>query len=409
MSAPPKTPLRGWAVLLLTGVVGLLFFLDRNTLATLKTTLGQELGITNQDYSFLVTAFMAPYIAMYFFVGKLVDRHGTRIGVMFFVLAMSVATLLCGLAQNKWQMAGARMLLGMAEAGVMPAVFVAVTAWFPPERRAFAFSVRAPVQSLGPIIAPSFAVAITLALGWRFVFWIPALLGVGVAAVWWFTDTGDAGAPAQRPVTSLREVLMNRTLWGIFAVRILTDPFWFLLQFWQAGYLQESLGVSFANLGKLLWLPPLCESILGLGLAWYSDHLIRSGVKAPRARAWILVGLIALLPCAFILASVPTVSVAIVMLILTQFMSHSWLSGTSLLAAELVEKGRMASVIAVMSALGGISSIAVQAVAGTVVDWFGYSTLFTLSACVYPVATLVIWHCYLRARPQVAAAGASVA
>lgn len=391
----PKIPWRGWAVLVLTGVAGFLFFLDRNVLAALKTTLGTTLGITNEDYSMLVTAFLAPYILMYFFVGRFIDRWGTRISVSTFVVLMSVAALLSGLARDKWQLSGARALLGIAEAGVQPAIFVAVATWFPPERRAFAFALRAPIQAVGPIVAPVFAAFAALSFGWRSAFWMPAVAGIAITALWWTTDSGDRETARCAPV-SIRSVLLDRTLWGIFAARILTDPFWFLLQFWQAGYLQESLGVSLAGVGKLLWLPPLGETLLGLALGWYSDRLIRRGLAPPRARAWILIALVALTPCALVLAAVRHVDVAIAMLVITQFMSHGWLGGTTLLAAEYCPKERMASVVGVMSALGGISSIVVNAAAGLLVDWFGYSILFLLAVAVFPVAAAIVWRCYLR-------------
>lgn len=395
MIYPRNIAPRAWLIILMTGLAGMLFFLDRNVLAALKTTLSREMGLSNNDYSMLVTAFMAPYILTYFFIGRAVDRYGTRVGLAVFVGAMSAATFLCGMAQDKWQLAGARVLLGIAEAGLMPATFVAITKWFPSDRRAFAISLRAPIQALGPILAPVMAASVTLALGWRFAFWVPAALGLVFVLVWWRVDTPQTAEEVAQPSTSFWDVFRDRRLWGIYAIRIVTDPFWFLLQFWQAGYLQEALGLDLAAAGRLLWLPPFCESIAGIGLALLSDRLVRrfGGV---RARSAILVGLIVLTPSAFVLAFTKSVPIAVTMLIVAQFMSHSWMTGTTLLAAEVADKGRMASVIGVMSALGGISSIAVNAVAGTLVDWFGYSALFLIGTGVFPMAALIVWRCYLR-------------
>lgn len=384
----------------------MLFFLDRNTLANLKTTLGSELGITNPQYSMLVTAFMAPYIAMYFVVGWIIDRIGTRKGVAIFVLLMSLATLICGLANNVWQMAGARMLLGIAEAGIMPATFVALTRWFPPHRRAFVVSVRAPIQNFGTVISPVFAAFIALHIGWRFAFWIPGAIGIVVAIVWWFVETKPTAAESAAAPTSLFSVMLCRAFWGIFAIRILIDPFWFLLQFWQAGYMQEAMGLSLKGVGMWLWIPPTCEAILGLFLGWYSDSLIRKGKSPVRARSMILIGLLALFPCVYVLAFSKSVSLSIVMLVTTMFMSHAWMGGVTLLAAEIAPKGTMASVIGVMSALGGVSSLAVQAVAGHVVDWLGYSALFMASGSVFPIAAFIVWRCYLRKSPEELAASA---
>lgn len=394
----PAVGSRAWQVLVLTGCIGMLFFLDRNVLSALKSTLSAELTLGNRDYSMLLTAFMTPYIVGYFFIGRLVDRHGTRICLVMFIGGMSLAMLLCGLAQDKWQLAGGRALLGLAEAGVMPATFVAVTRWFPTERRGFAIAVRAPLQALGHITAPLFAATVTLSLGWRFVFYIPALLGVLLAVLWWRVDTPYGTGEAVRPASSFRGVFLDRRLWGIYAVRILTDPFWFLLQFWQTGYLQEAHGLDLSEAGRLLWLPPFCESIAGIGLGLLSDRLVRrwGGV---RARAGVLVGLVALVPCVIVLATTRNVPLAVTMLVVAQFMSHSWLTGTTLLAAEIADKGKIASVIGVMSALGGLSSLGVNALAGTLVDWFGYPALFLIGTAVFPIAAALVWWCHLR-RPM---------
>ena len=355
----------------------------------------REIGLTNQNYSLLVTAFMAPYIFTYFFAGGWVDRYGTRSSVAVFVLGMSIATVLCGLAENKWQMAGARVLLGVAEAGIMPAVFVAITQWFPVDRKATAVAIAAPVGALGSILAPVFVATVTLRWGWREAFWIPGIAGLGVMVLWWAVEKVPAASPGRRPAILVREVLADRAFRGLFAVRILTDPFWFLLQFWQAAFVQERLGLSLGAAARLLWIPPLGQTALGIALGWYSDRLIRRGMPARRARAVILAGITALTPCVFILAWTHTTHLAIGMLIVTQFICHGWLGGTTLLASEIAPPGRMASVIGVMSALGGISSVLLGAAAGALVDRFGYSVLFTLAAVVFPVAGLIVWRCYL--------------
>ena len=81
---PSALALSTWLLLILAGLVTLLSNLDRAILTQLKTTFTTQLGISNSDYSILVTAFMVPYIGMYFVVGKWVDRYGTRFCITFF-------------------------------------------------------------------------------------------------------------------------------------------------------------------------------------------------------------------------------------------------------------------------------------------------------------------------------------
>ena len=55
---------------------------------------------------------------------------------------------------------------------------------------------------------------------------------------------------------------------------------------------------------------------------------------------------------------------------------------------------------ALMSALGGVTSIFFNAVVGSIIDRFGYDTPFWVGACLHPLAAGVLaWH-FLRKRPE---------
>ena len=82
---------RCWLLLALLFGIGLLNYLDRQTLSILKATIKGELGLTDTHYSYLVTAFMAPYILFYVISGRLVDRFGTRVSLTVFTVVWSAA------------------------------------------------------------------------------------------------------------------------------------------------------------------------------------------------------------------------------------------------------------------------------------------------------------------------------
>ena len=107
-----RIPRQSWLVLGMVFMVGLLNYFDRQTLSILKATLKNEIGLTDTHYSYIVTAFMVPYIIMYIVSGRLVDRFGSRRPMVAFIIVWSVATALCGAIHNLWHLAFARMLLG---------------------------------------------------------------------------------------------------------------------------------------------------------------------------------------------------------------------------------------------------------------------------------------------------------
>jgi ACS family hexuronate transporter-like MFS transporter len=108
---------RAWVVVFLCGLAGMLFYMDRQTLSVLKTTLKGEMGWTDTDYGFLVSAFMACYTVCYLFTGRWIDRWGTRICMPLFIGLMSAAMVLSGLAGWLGLMASCGCFSGLPRRG----------------------------------------------------------------------------------------------------------------------------------------------------------------------------------------------------------------------------------------------------------------------------------------------------
>jgi MFS family permease len=130
-------------------VVALLFFavtvnyIDRAVLGVLKPLLDQELGWSQKDYGWMVTAFQASYALGYLLAGRFLDKVGVRLGLFVAVLVWSVAAVAHAAARSVLTFSIARSILGLAEGGCFPGAIKAVTDWFPKEQRAFATGVFA--------------------------------------------------------------------------------------------------------------------------------------------------------------------------------------------------------------------------------------------------------------------------
>lgn len=409
-----STPRIAWLLLAVLGLIFALFAGDRAVLGILKTTLSTELGLTNSGYSLLVTAFMVPYTAMYFFVGGWIDRFGAKRMLVWCTVGMSAATVVAGTAHGLGQLVVARFALGLAEAGVVPAITLAIFTWFAPDRRALAYSLANTVQQTAYILCPPFVAAVTLSLGWRWAFLIPGLSGFIIAFTWWQVNR-LAGSPpppegeaagGPEPAGGLGEKL--RGLWAMPAVRMLIvarivcDPFWFFFQYWQTAFLQERVGLSLARVGQITWIPPLVYMGVALVLSTFSDRLVARGCPAPRARLVLLLAATALAPAAFALPLVRSEWLALALVTLVWTMCATWLNMSSVFMGALVPRHSLGSAIGLMSALGGCTSIAFNAMVGTIIDRFGYDVPFYVGACLHPLAAgLLAWH-FLRARPGAA-------
>jgi MFS transporter, ACS family, hexuronate transporter len=402
ISRPPvAVPRRSWVLLGFVAIAAVLFIVDRQVMSLLKTTLRDEIGLTDVQYGWLITAFMVPYTVMYMFTGAWIDRWGTRIMSLVFIGVMSLATVLMGLADTFAELFVARMILGVAEAGIIPCSILFVVTWFPRHLRATAISIKSPLGALGQVATPPLVAWVTLSFGWHMAFIIPGVIGLVVAVVWYALDHGapdygEVGAEKDKVKPSAWRLLADRTLWPLLAVRVMSDPFWFFLLYWHAGFLQEHLGLTLAQVGQWAWIPPLFNTLGNVTSGVVSDRLIARGWPVRRARTAPLIAVTVLAPLAWLLPFTPSIALAIALLTGLYIMCGTWLTITNIFVADLVPRSSVATAVGVLSAVGGLTSVLFNLVAGWLVGSFGYTPLLLIGALLHPIAAVVIWRTYTR-------------
>jgi ACS family hexuronate transporter-like MFS transporter len=388
-------------MLMVASCAGMVFYLDRQSLAILKSTISEALHLSNADFALLITAYMVPYTAFYLFSGRLIDRWGTRRGASLFLFGMGVATFGCAAARNLPEMAVARGLLGVAESGISPSIILMMTLWFPSARRAFATTLAQAIQSLAPIVAPPLLVWLALRGDWRMSFALPALFSLGVAVLWWMTDRNAplAVPVAARPAAekrslaaAMRLIFAIPALRGLIIARIVSDPFYFFLNYWHTGFLQEHAGWSLEEIGRWTWLPWVFVPVANMAIATWSDRQARKTFNPAGARNRTLRLLACLAPAAALAPFMPHSGPAVLVLItLCLFMCNCWVALSGVMVSELAPKGTIATTIGVLSALSGVTSILFNQLAGSLVDQFGYTALFVGGACLHPLAAAILW------------------
>src|SRR3954454_19320839 len=85
--------LRWYFVTLVTAAIAISYF-DRQTLPVAISAIERNIPISNQQFSYLQTAFLLSYAALYAIGGRLLDRLGTRRGFMLIMLWWSLACAL---------------------------------------------------------------------------------------------------------------------------------------------------------------------------------------------------------------------------------------------------------------------------------------------------------------------------
>ncbi|AWB19989.1 MFS transporter [Methylobacterium currus] len=280
-----------WRILALVGLGTVVNYIDRNTLGVLAPLLKDQLGVSTEQYSFIVAAFQISYGVMQPAAGFLTDLIGLRTGYCLFALVWGSACALHALAGNWQAMAAFRGLLGLGEAAAIPSAVKTATLWFPPRERSIATGWFNTGSSIGAMIAPPLVVWLSLTWSWQVAFLVTGLMSVGVAALWWlvYRDPQDhpglseaerthigADAPqAVLPKPSVKAVVGRREFWGIAAARFLTEPAWQTFSYWIPLYMVSARGMDIKQFALFAWLPFLAAD-LGCVLSGYlSPYLSR--------------------------------------------------------------------------------------------------------------------------------------
>src|ERR1700681_310408 len=150
--------------------------------AGLHTTLDQILWVLN--------AYVLTYAVLLITAGRLGDLYGQRNLFAAGLAVFTLASALCGFAQDANQLIAARVLQGVGGALLVPQTLAILTSLFPPERRGAAFGVWAGVAGLATLAGPTVGGAIVTYIDWRWIFFVNVPIGI-VALVATFVIVPD--------------------------------------------------------------------------------------------------------------------------------------------------------------------------------------------------------------------------
>jgi len=171
----------------LTGLLSLNFGLvlfDRNALNFLMPFVKPELGLSNTQVGVLSGALSLTWAAAALAVSALVDRYASRKQLLILcTLAFSVCSFASGLATSFALLLATRLLMGLAEGGIMPVSQELIASEVSPRHRGLAMGVTQGFGSslMGSFVAPVALVTFATALGWREAFYLAGVPGLLLA------------------------------------------------------------------------------------------------------------------------------------------------------------------------------------------------------------------------------------
>lgn len=159
----------------------LMLMLDATVITVALPTIGEDLGMTAADRSWLVNAFMLAFGGLLLIGGRAGDVIGHRRTFAIGLTAFTLASLTAGVATVPEVMIAARAVQGAAAALAGPSSLALLTAAFEGDRQARAFAIFSTVTGSAMTVGLVLGAILTAAFGWRSVFLIN--IPVGLVAV----------------------------------------------------------------------------------------------------------------------------------------------------------------------------------------------------------------------------------
>jgi ACS family hexuronate transporter-like MFS transporter len=332
-----KLPRIAWVIAFLLCLATTINYLDRQAIGIVSVEIQREFSLTQEHYSYIVSAFLLAYAIGYGFSGYIVDRLGARRGFAVFMASWSIAQLLHGFAIGKWSLGSYRFLLGLSEPGAWPAAAKAIAEWFPASQRALAMGIFNAGTMLGSALAPVTVALITLRYGWRSAFVLTGLAGIVWLALWLMIYRSPAQTAVQGPRAKVDwlALLRARGCWTLILTRFLTDPVIYFVIFWLPDYLRRERGFDLAMVGEYSWVPFALGGVGYLVGGWLSGFLMRSGWTLGRARKFSMALGAAVLPIAIAAPFVPTAALAIAATCAITFGHGVWVANLQTIPTDL--------------------------------------------------------------------------
>ncbi|WP_420559803.1 spinster family MFS transporter [Tepidicaulis sp.] len=272
---------------------------DRNIVGILVEPLKADLLLSDTQIGFLSgIAFALFYATLGIPIAIWADRSNRRNIIAGAIAIWSAMTAMCGLANNFWTLALARIGVGIGEAGSSPPSHSMIADLYGPTERAGAMAIYSLGVYLGVMIGLFVGGWVTELYGWRMAFFVVGLPGVLIALLVRYTlvepprghSEGAGEQEAHPPMTLALFTGMIKAgfhhLWSKIAARhvvigvTLTSFVGYGGIAWGPAFLIRTHGMSPAEVGT--WLAPLVGIVGGLGAligGKLTDHLSKKDVR----------------------------------------------------------------------------------------------------------------------------------
>ena len=167
-----------WLVLVVLTTGFFMIMLDTTIVNVAIPAMSAGLNTTLDQILWVLNSYILVYAVLLITAGRLGDLYGQRnlfaIGLGIF----TVASTLCGFAQDANQLIVSRVLQGVGGALLTPQTLAILMSLFPPERRGAAFGIWGGVAGLATLAGPTLGGALVTYIDWRWIFFVNVPIGI---------------------------------------------------------------------------------------------------------------------------------------------------------------------------------------------------------------------------------------
>ncbi len=382
-------------------------YIDRQALSVAAPVIRRDLGLSNEQYGWIVSAFLLAYAIMQMVSGRLVDVIGTKKGFSLAVIWWSMANMLHAFGKGMLSLGIFRFLLGIGEAANYPAAMKTISEWFPQEERTKAVGILNMGPGLGAIIAPPLMAWLITDFGWKMAFVITGAIGFFWLLLWrWIYYE-----PKKHPKISREELAIitsgqehedqkskgpwlsyfkHKEVWGLALSRFVSDGVFYFFIFWLPSWLADEKGFSLIEIGMFAWIPFLLSDIGSFAGGYTGSRLMKLGFTLNAARKWIIwIGAILVVPvlgCLFIESPYWAIALISFALFATQFKQASLFT----LPIDLFGKEDAASVWGISGSAGSFGAMLFTPLIGWLVDTISYSPVFLIVSFLHILSAILV-------------------
>lgn len=244
--------------------------MDRSSLGfAMAGGMNEAIGMTASVAGMAGGVFYFGYLLLQFPGGDIAEKASAKKFLTWSIVAFGVFAFATGLVTNIWQLIVLRFLLGVAEGGVMPAVLVILSHWFPIEERARANAIFIMNNAIASVITGPLAGWLITVYGWRYVFFVEGTITIFLIFIWWplIDDSPEkakwlSAAERMYLVKKLKEERENakNTGKGPVNYRELLGN----IDLWKLVIIYFCVQV--AVIAYVLWLPTMIKSLMNTGM-----------------------------------------------------------------------------------------------------------------------------------------------